>query len=476
LNSVRRRFYSFFYMSHILVAPLFLAVVMLHYNRGILYIAPSVLYYVASSLPVFQEQKSNPDGAKILEVTRVASGRSQFVSLTFEASNEAMTAYRPGTYVKMSVPSISKVAHPFTINKVPDRENQLRIIFRAMGKFTNDLADKMNEGEDLPAIHLDGYHGCPDRIEKLLQHDAVVLVAAGIGITPFLSLLSEVVALTSSSDVENNSFATRKVVLHWMCRDAALVHYIRQDYFEPLLQAVQSEFSRCQVEIIIHQTASSRESLSLGITDIPATEPLKRLGRPFAPSQLSPGASIADNLNKFVTHTTIAWVGLVLVWCLYSNVQSEEQIWQRVLAPLAISGLGYIVSALATRLPITDLIEQSSSLIDKRLFCFSSLKKDATTTADETTHLMSGVSIARVDSFASCFSLDEENPCEIMLRTSKCRPHVHNLLKETEGRDYPGVFCCGPSALTHEIYEEVHRRSQMEEHSCITVYDEVFLI
>jgi hypothetical protein len=183
---------------------------------------------------------------------------------------------------------------------------------------------------------------------------------------------------------------------------------------------------------------------------------------------------MADNLNKFVTHTTIAWIGLILVWFLYSNVQSKEQIWQRVLAPLAIIGLGLVVSALATRFPITDLLEQSSSMIDKRLFCFSGLKKDAKT-PDETTHLLSRVSIASVDSFESCFSLDEENPCEIMLRTSKCRPHVHNLLEETEGWDYPGVFCCGPSALTQEIYDEVHRRSQMEQ-SCITVYDEAFLM
>jgi predicted ferric reductase len=477
-NWVRRKFYSVFYISHLLVAPLFILVILLHYNRGILYVAPSVLYYLASSLPVFKERQLNRAGTNIVSVDHLACGSSKCVSLTIEASNDAMAAYRPGMYAQLAAPSISKVSHPFTINKVPGKDNQLRFIFRSIGSFTNELTNRL-EDDELPAIHIDGFHGCPVRVEKLLQHDVVVLVAGGIGITPFLSLLSEVIAFASVADTQEAPLETRKVILHWMCRDAALVNYVRNEYFEPLLKA-QSDFTRCQVDIIIHQTqgqldAAQSESGSPARRHFHSEKskdaPVKSHKQPLTLSRFSPGASLADNLNTFITHTIISWVGLAVAWFLYSDVQSEEQIWQRSLAPVAILVLSYVVSILSTR--------RFGSTQSKDTLPKASILEKATE-SNEKTQLL-----ARVESMSStdCYSFDEESPNEITLHTMNTgRPDIRVFLDDLDGSRHPGVFACGPPALTKEIKDIAEEKSCLRaeyedgQSPFVTIYDEVFVM
>ena len=89
----------------------------------------------------------------------------------------------------------------------------------------------------------------------MLGHDVAIMISGGIGITPYLSLLEEVSLMTRASVAPVN-FATKKVILHWMCREAALIDYVSQEYFEPLMQSTIS--SRLHIDIIVHNTGDSR--------------------------------------------------------------------------------------------------------------------------------------------------------------------------------------------------------------------------
>ena len=73
---IRRRYYKVFYMTHVLAAPTVLLMVILHWRRSILYIAPSLLYYAATSIPILTERvikSRNHVGVKIVSVKYIPS-------------------------------------------------------------------------------------------------------------------------------------------------------------------------------------------------------------------------------------------------------------------------------------------------------------------------------------------------------------------------------------------------------------------
>ena len=130
------------------------------------------------------------------------------MSLTLAASDEATLSFEPGQYVKLLAPEISSISHPFTMNRVPGKLHELRIIFRATGSFTHQLSRRLTSGSKLPIVRIDGFYGNVNRVEQMLKHDSCVLVAGGIGITPYLSMLQQVasiMAATRQEEQENTS-------------------------------------------------------------------------------------------------------------------------------------------------------------------------------------------------------------------------------------------------------------------------------
>jgi Ferric reductase like transmembrane component/Ferric reductase NAD binding domain len=311
---IRRRFYTLFWSCHVLAAPLVYIMVILHYEKAILYVAGGVLYYLATSVPVWWEMTNkaslccnstsnniNMTVVPIVAVQRIPTGggssdgnggatdtaatatTSCVMSVTIQVDPMALERFRAGQYVRLVAPEISILAHPFTINLCPlslQHQQQhgpeantstttstneddvangggtghhyyMQIIFRATGHFTKQLAQRllvMNtnnatlQERPLPVLQLDGFHGPSNRLRTaLLEHDVVLIVAGGIGITPYLSLLHQlhqnlVASLLRAKDThQRRQFRTKRVVFHWMCRDEALIDYIKREYFAPLL-------------------------------------------------------------------------------------------------------------------------------------------------------------------------------------------------------------------------------------------------
>ncbi|MEQ1505395.1 MAG: ferric reductase-like transmembrane domain-containing protein [Myxococcota bacterium] len=96
-------------------------------------------------------------------------------------------AYRSGDYAFLCIPAISRVQwHPFSLTNAPSDTAGLAFRIRLAGEWTRALA-ALAPGTP---VHVDGpfatpcrdLHGCP----------RAVVVAGGIGITPFVSFLSEV--------------------------------------------------------------------------------------------------------------------------------------------------------------------------------------------------------------------------------------------------------------------------------------------
>jgi len=401
--------------------------------------------------------------------------------MTFEASPEALSQFRPGQYVRLCAPSISSVWHPFTVNIVPGQSGRMRILFRATGPFTKNLSEELQQCQKggktvVPTILIDGFHGPQMRVADALRHDVVALVAGGIGITPYLSLLRELgMALASSEG------CTKSVILHWVCRDAKLIQFIKNEYLSPLI----NEFGGIgdgAFRVIVHSTCgdgtysdSSEDNVTGGkdeggndekenleeVSKFP-TVSLNGAGSAFIPTHFAPAihTSVLANLPHFLTYACTAWVSLASIWYLYRHVQQKEShISSRMWGPVVALMISFSISIVANL-----VMDSTASVVwgkqsgRRKKVEFTPVANDDSQDGLELSEIGENVtehhSVEMVGSALDAPSAlvvgsDEGN--QVTLKISKGRPSVEDLLCCLDGAADAGLFTCGPVAMMRQI-------------------------
>ncbi|KAI0296920.1 NADPH oxidase [Multifurca ochricompacta] len=186
---------------------------------------------------------------------------------------------RAGQYIFISCPEISYFQwHPFTLTSAPE-EDYISVHIRVVGDFTRAFAKALgcdferNGGEKgrekdaggkvigtstnpplnriLPRVMVDGPFGSAS--EDFLKYDTVLLVGAGIGVTPFASILKSIWYRMNNF---NNSKPTRlsKVYFTWVIRD-----FGSAEWFHSLLHAIEEQDTQNRIEINIYLTAKIKE-------------------------------------------------------------------------------------------------------------------------------------------------------------------------------------------------------------------------
>lgn len=110
-------------------------------------------------------------------------------------------------------------AHPFTIASADQGDNTIRFQIKALGDYTQGLAQRLQPGQ---AVRVEGPYGRFD-IARCNPKAQQIWIAGGIGVTPFLAWLESLQAHPASSPSAD---------LHYCTRDQA------QDVFVPRLQAL----------------------------------------------------------------------------------------------------------------------------------------------------------------------------------------------------------------------------------------------
>ncbi|EGN93623.1 hypothetical protein SERLA73DRAFT_189353 [Serpula lacrymans var. lacrymans S7.3] len=174
--------------------------------------------------------------------------------------------YTPGQWLFIQVPEISRWQwHPFTITSAPE-DPYVSVHIRQVGDWTHALGERVGcgpsavaamtkaamkgyEKEDdaygtrgefveldpgnlsltLPSVRIDGPYGAP--AEDVFDNEVAVLVGAGIGVTPFASILKHI----WYRQKRGNMGALRRVEFFWVCRDAPSF-----GWFQTLLQEVEA--------------------------------------------------------------------------------------------------------------------------------------------------------------------------------------------------------------------------------------------
>ncbi|KAL5572302.1 hypothetical protein UlMin_021899 [Ulmus minor] len=146
--------------------------------------------------------------------------------------------YKSGQYIFLQCPTISPFEwHPFSITSAPG-DDYLSVHIRIVGDWTEELKRVVTEGNDpstvigrahfnqqgipyqrsQPRLFVDGPYGAP--AQDYRNYDVLLLVGLGIGATPFISILRDLInstraeeqldsnTETSKSDDSTNSFAS----------------------------------------------------------------------------------------------------------------------------------------------------------------------------------------------------------------------------------------------------------------------------
>jgi hypothetical protein len=150
--------------------------------------------------------------------------------------------------------------HPFTLTSAPE-EDYISIHMRMVGDFTRSVGkalgcntDKKPAGEKgekggaseeiplrqiLPRVYIDGPFGSAS--EDVFKFEVAVLVGAGIGVTPFASILK---SIWYRMNYPQGRTRLRKVYFFWICRDFGSF-----EWFRSLLLAIESQDTEDHIEI-----------------------------------------------------------------------------------------------------------------------------------------------------------------------------------------------------------------------------------
>ncbi|KAF9993116.1 hypothetical protein BGZ80_004059 [Entomortierella chlamydospora] len=189
--------------------------------------------------------------------------------------------YKPGQYLFLNVPDISNYEwHPFTITSSPF-EDYVSVHIRQVGDWTRALGTRMgvekeggsggrgnqaagmkrpekntelvdDRGEEIriragfsmPQVCIDGPFGAPT--EDVFDHEIVVLVGSGIGVTPFASILRDIWYRANN----NMPLKTKRIEFYWVCRDLASLKW-----FQSLLATIEQSMLHVKLKIHIYCTA-----------------------------------------------------------------------------------------------------------------------------------------------------------------------------------------------------------------------------
>ena len=194
--SIRRArwFHIFFGVHHLFIVVIMLLCTGVHGKNFRLYFTVPVFLYVVDRL----HRMFVTDRKHEVAVVRCERLEGKVTHLEFEKPDRfRRKPPLPGQYVFVAVPSISSLEfHPFTLSSAPS-EDTLSLHIRSVGDWTGSLHAKASPGgtdpysnEHVATVLVDGPYGAP--AQELFDYEVAVMVGAGIGVTPFASVLKEV--------------------------------------------------------------------------------------------------------------------------------------------------------------------------------------------------------------------------------------------------------------------------------------------
>ncbi|ETW10289.1 hypothetical protein H310_00630 [Aphanomyces invadans] len=217
--------FNLFWYSHMLFFP-FLLVGCLHGLAGWL-ATPTSFFWIAPPLALYLLERRLRYAKVFTTPLQIVRARMLDGVVALYIEKPKRFHYRPGMYLYLNVPKLSSHEwHPFTISSAPG-DQYLSVHIRNSGDWTNalhDLIHRVHRGEvAYPSVFIDGPVGAPT--QDYHRFKTIVMIGGGIGVTPFASILKDVVHLWDEYRCLNcqhvrhpRSFRIQKMYFHWVTR------------------------------------------------------------------------------------------------------------------------------------------------------------------------------------------------------------------------------------------------------------------
>ncbi|KAG0601475.1 hypothetical protein M758_11G114300 [Ceratodon purpureus] len=280
-------FNAFWYSHHLFVVVYILLLVhsillLLHkpwYDRTTwMYIGVSVLLYAGERILRMFRAFSKVDVVK----AAIYPGNV----LAIHTTKPAGFKYKSGMYLFLQCPEISPFEwHPFSITSAPD-DPFLSVHIRTLGDWTNEmkkifsealggqtrlqiqnnfgLSGEISKVARFPKLHIDGPYGAP--AQDYLKYDVLLLVGLGIGATPFISILKDMLHHNKASDLNAASelLSPKKPKKKLMRKPKAYFYWVTReqgsfDWFRGVMRDVEEIDNKESIEMHNYLTSVYEE-------------------------------------------------------------------------------------------------------------------------------------------------------------------------------------------------------------------------
>ncbi len=251
LEFVRRtKRFELFYFSHLLYAVWFITLVA-HSPRVLLWAGLPMLVFAIERLRRWRRR-----GARTIALSTQAL-RSGVTRL--DIVRPSGFKHSPGDYVFVKIPSVAPHEwHPFTLSSAPERE-ALTVHARVLGNWTAALrerAEALETSTDAAPleVYVDGPYGSPTA--HLFDAEYAVMIGAGIGVTPFASVLESHVLRAR----EGHGTKLKKGHFVWLNRDQYSF-----EWFADILADLEREDRAGILDLHLYMTDGRTGATSIGL-------------------------------------------------------------------------------------------------------------------------------------------------------------------------------------------------------------------
>jgi len=502
LNWVRRRNYRLFYILHIIFGSLGLLGTIAHMPFVSVYLLPGLVYYLASTTPAVVQAIASRfrGGVKIRKVLLVEdSGGCVEVHIDSEKIALAVLDREPCQFIKLCVPKISLVWHPFDVYKTYSvdgtPEETVRFLFRPVGPFTKALAEQLTSSVARPVTLVDGFYLGSDKIEMAMQHDTVTMVAGGIALSPYLTLIPAMlnrIALMEQDD--GAGIKTKSIVLHWVCREAGLCKFYVENYLNTFLMRAKALNLGTSFTIYVYQTGATKfipsdhdleekmvdtEELSkddyegkTSSSASPVEQPVnddtntQEGGHPLELARMLPRrySNPIWNIPYFLYVSGAVFFGF---WYLFNRYKREAS-WPYY-SYSDIAKMTWFILALAPIFLVVGMLPEA--------FVLGLRKVWPQPVPDEYEIVRGGGQKNNGNNFDDAMVVDKElnkHNSEVTIVYREGRPTEDQIFQDARKAAEPGIFMCGPPAMTRMVKIEAGKENAYLGLTRYCLYDEPY--
>uniref|UniRef100_A0A8C8WQ55 NADPH oxidase 5 n=1 Tax=Panthera leo TaxID=9689 RepID=A0A8C8WQ55_PANLE len=207
--------FEVFYWTHLSYLPMWILLIVHGPSFWKWLLVPGILFFLEKAIGLAVSRMA---ALCIVEVNLLPSKVTHLL-----IKRPPLFHYRPGDYLYLNVPTIARYEwHPFTISSAPEQKDTIWLHVRSQGQWTNRLYEsfktsdpvdskrlsrslRMRRSQKKPQVsemssenhlfcnikcYIDGPYGTPTR--RIFASEHAVLIGAGIGITPFASILQSI--------------------------------------------------------------------------------------------------------------------------------------------------------------------------------------------------------------------------------------------------------------------------------------------